>query len=437
MMLTPLASLVVAVSLAAMPIPADSQETKAPVAAGLDDATAAKARQAYQKAMNEVFTSLEGGRRAEPAKIEEALAPKRAAICAEFKLDPSTMTVAQIRMLSPVFTPELAKAADARLDALSATPDAEGFAAAMALASRSDDADAYAALLAHDGLDAFVKTNGLMALTRELGNAAPEQLRPAASDIVALGARFQPTPEGTMGIAGYMKMVVGLGDAVDAGKREELRLSLLAKSKDALAAAEDAIDRLKRSITKLDAGPMKGPIIDKPAPEVALEWVHDANGPVALSGLADLKGKVVVLDFWATWCGPCVASFPNVRELRAHYPGDDVVILGVTSLQGKHYPRGAAPIDCSGDPAKERQLMTEYLKTMEITWPVAYSAQDVFNPDYDVDGIPHVAIIDAKGVLRHNGMHPASPLEDKTKLIDALLVEAGKTPPVKSDASKP
>jgi thiol-disulfide isomerase/thioredoxin len=349
-------------------------------------------------------------------------------------------------MLSPVFTPELAKAADARLDALSATPDAEGFAAAMALASRSDDDDAYAALLAHDGLDAFVTTNGLMALTRELGNAAPERLRPAASDIVALGARFQPTPEGTMGIAGYMKMVVGLGDAVDAGKREELRLSLLAKSKDALAAAEkiedsvkrkEAVDRLKRSVTKLDAGPMKGPIIDKPAPEVTLEWVHDASGPVAMSGLADLKGKVVVLDFWATWCGPCVASFPNVRELRSHYPGDDVVILGVTSLQGRHYPRGAAPIDCSGDPAKERQLMTEYLKTMEITWPVAYSAQDVFNPDYDVDGIPHVAIIDAKGVLRHNGMHPASPLEDKTKLIDALLVEAGKTPPVKSDAVKP
>jgi thiol-disulfide isomerase/thioredoxin len=217
-------------------------------------------------------------------------------------------------------------------------------------------------------------------------------------------------------------------------------LELLAKSKDALASAEkidddakrkEAVDRLKRSLTKLYAGPMKGPIIDKPAPEVTLEWVHDANGPVTLADLDSLKGKIVILDFWATWCGPCVASFPKIRELRAHYPGDDVVILGVTSLQGKHYPRGASPIDCAGDPAKERQLMTEYMKVMEITWPIAFSAQDVFNADYDVNGIPHVAIIDAKGVLRHNNLHPASPLDEKTKLIDALLVEAGKTPPAK------
>jgi hypothetical protein len=75
--------------------------------------------------------------------------------------------------------------------------------------------------------------------------------------------------------------------------------------------------------------------------------------------------------------------------------------------------------------------MTEYMKVMEITWPIAFSAQDVFNADYDVSGIPHVAIIDAKGVLRHNNLHPASPLDEKTKLIDALLVEAGKTPPAK------
>ena len=440
MTLTPLASLAVAVSLAVVPSPAIPQDTAAPAAkaTGLDDATVAKIRQAYMKASSEVFATIEGGRRADPAKLEEALAPKRAAICTEFALDPATMNVGQIETLSPVFTAELAKAADARLEALAATPDANGFAAALAMAGRSDDADAFAALLSHDGLDDFIKTNGMMGLTRPLSSVAPERLRPAANDLLALGNRFQPTPEGMMGVAGYMKMIVDLGDAVDADKRESLRLSLMAKSTDALASAQklddvakrkDAVDRLKRSLAKLDAGPMKGPIVDKPAPAVTLEWVHDANGPVAIASLDALKGKVVILDFWATWCGPCVASFPNVRELRAHYPGDDVVILGVTSLQGKHYPRGSAPIDCSGDPAKERQLMTDYIKAMEITWPVAYSAQDVFNPDYDVNGIPHVAIIDAKGVLRHNNLHPASPLGEKTKLIDALLVEAGKTPP--------
>ena len=80
-----------------------------------------------------------------------------------------------------------------------------------------------------------------------------------------------------MGIAGYMKMIVDLGDAVDAETRETLRLELLAKSKDALASAEkidddakrkEAVDRLKRSLKKLDAGPMKGPIVDNTGKEV-------------------------------------------------------------------------------------------------------------------------------------------------------------------------
>ena len=130
-----------------------------------------------------------------------------------------------------------------------------------------------------------------------------------------------------------------------------------------------------------------------------------------------------MLDFWATWCGPCVASFPNVRELREHYAPEDVVILGVTSLQGRHFPRGEQPIDCEDDPDKERSLMAEYIKAMEITWPVAFSTTEVFNPDYDVNGIPHLAIIDANGVLRHNGLHPAMEFEKKTAIIDALLAE--------------
>ena len=45
---------------------------------------------------------------------------------------------------------------------------------------------------------------------------------------------------------------------------------------------------------------------------------------------ADTKGKVVLLDFWATWCGPCVASMPHIKEVHEKYKGQDVMIIGVS-----------------------------------------------------------------------------------------------------------
>jgi hypothetical protein len=114
-----------------------------------------------------------------------------------------------------------------------------------------------------------------------------------------------------------------------------------------------------------------------------------------------------------------------VRELQERYEGYDVVVVGVTSLQGTHYPGDGPPVDTEGDPAREHELMAEFMKKKDITWLVAFSEKDVFNPDFGVRGIPHVAILDADGVVRYNGMHPSSPLAEKAHKIDQLLAEAG------------
>lgn len=156
----------------------------------------------------------------------------------------------------------------------------------------------------------------------------------------------------------------------------------------------------------------------KPATEINFTWSTSEG----LKKLSDLRGQVVVLDFWATWCGPCVATFPHLREKVEHFRGTPVVILGVTSLQGKIHRMEPQPIDVSGQPEREYALTEEFKKKFEMTWDIAFSTQRVFNPDYAVTGIPSVAIIAPDGTLRHVGLHPSAST-DITRYIEEILRE--------------
>jgi hypothetical protein len=69
------------------------------------------------------------------------------------------------------------------------------------------------------------------------------------------------------------------------------------------------------------------------------------------------------------------------------------------------------------------------MKAKGIDWTIVFSEQEVFNPDYGVNGIPHVTILDADGFVRHSDLHPADPMHEKCAKIDALLRKQGKTPP--------
>lgn len=162
------------------------------------------------------------------------------------------------------------------------------------------------------------------------------------------------------------------------------------------------------------------------------------------------KTQPVIVDFWATWCGPCVASFPHIRDLVARYEtaGSPVKIVGVTSLQGFHMKRnleaGNKPerIDCKGDAEKEYGLMPSFMKDMNMTWTVGFTPDGCFNPNFGVSGIPHLAIIDSAGKVRFNGLHPMHAKEVADD-IDSLLKEANlKAPaepmadPAKKDEKK-
>lgn len=243
-------------------------------------------------------------------------------------------------------------------------------------------------------------------------------LAPELAAFDALLAKYRDQKNDDVAQILFMKATLHGEVLDDVATMEKLFKQLKSEFPGTKAAASS--DRMLESLARrAKAKEASAALIGKPAPQLNFQW----STKDGLKTLSDLKGKVVVLDFWATWCGPCVSSFPQVRELTAHYQGLDVVVLGVTSIQGSITGLQPQRIDTKGDPQKEFSLMADFIKAKDITWTIAFSKEEVFNPDYGITGIPHMAIVAPDGTLRHTGLHPAMPHAEKTEKIDTLLKE--------------
>lgn len=215
-------------------------------------------------------------------------------------------------------------------------------------------------------------------------------------------------------------------DSISKDARETVRKACLNQYNALLAKLE--IPR-KQKICREQIAFLEGPfacgtLVGGNAPQLdiirAFKQVGDSITTPELKSLNDFKGKVIMLDFWGTKCVPCIQSFPEMAELQKHFEGKEVVIIGVTSLQGYFADMvNHRTIQCRNNPEKELGCFPDYMKSMGITWHIAVTEQDVMNTDYGVLAIPHVTIIDRNGIVRHNAVNASN--EEKIRLIDALL----------------
>jgi thiol-disulfide isomerase/thioredoxin len=143
-------------------------------------------------------------------------------------------------------------------------------------------------------------------------------------------------------------------------------------------------------------------LVGKAAPAISGDFV--LNG--MQKSLADLKGKVVLVDFWAVWCPPCKAAFPHLRDLNDKYGKKGVVVLGVTYYQKKPFDKttgvvnqGAAAVSA----VEEQDNLKEFVNNNHLRYPILTLTTDAWKQaaqDYGFKGIPCTVLIDQQGMVR-------------------------------------
>jgi thiol-disulfide isomerase/thioredoxin len=174
----------------------------------------------------------------------------------------------------------------------------------------------------------------------------------------------------------------------------ELRkLAVSLPSGNLLRLANIRLAGLDRSIDPRGIFKETAPTTAGPLPEiVATQWIDQA--PVKL---ADLHGQVVLLDFWAPWCGPCRYTFPKLQRWHESYKDKGLVILGLTNYSGDIDGRRATP-------GEELAYLRTFKKQNHLPYGFVVADSSVNDFNYGVFSIPMSFLIDRRGNVRFIAM---------------------------------
>ena len=135
-------------------------------------------------------------------------------------------------------------------------------------------------------------------------------------------------------------------------------------------------------------------LLGKPMPKLELSnWINSEVKP------ADMKGKIIVVDYWATWCGPCIASIPHNNQVAKHYADKGVLVIGA----------------CGGGGEEKLEATA---KQHGIEYPTAKVSKKSTEA-WHVQWWPTYVVVDRKGNIRAIGIKP----DYVEQVVDALLKE--------------
>jgi peroxiredoxin len=157
-----------------------------------------------------------------------------------------------------------------------------------------------------------------------------------------------------------------------------VRVEVLPEDLDEMESQLMPNSRSSQSSDAETAGKEKDPLIGQKAPDFQTQFLNEEEFK-----LSDQKGKVVILDFWATWCGPCVRALPELQKATSSFNKNNVTLLAVNQGESK-------------------KVISKFLKKKQLkALSVIMDETRKIGGDYKVKGIPKTVIIDQKGVVRH------------------------------------